>query len=78
MLNELKKEANLTTTDNGAVTYVSTESFCLDLFSSIGGMRNRDESDIINMWRAAREEDKELALKCLFYLRDCRGGKLFA
>lgn len=32
MLQYLKNEANLTHTENGAVTYQSTQSECLDLF----------------------------------------------
>ena len=47
MLTSLKKAANITYTENGAVTYESTESYCLDLFSRIGAMRNADEKEII-------------------------------
>ena len=36
MLQYLKNEANLTHTENGAVTYQSTQSECLDLFATIG------------------------------------------
>ena len=36
MLKFLKKEANMTHTENGAVTYRSTQSECLDLFATIG------------------------------------------
>ncbi len=74
MLNELKKEANLTTTDNGAVTYVSTESFCLDLFSSIGASRDLEREEVEAMFQRAYAEDKKLALKILFFARDLRGG----
>lgn len=35
MLQYLKNEANLTHTENGAVTYLSTQSECLDLFATI-------------------------------------------
>ena len=74
MLNELKKEGNLTTTDNGAVTYVSTESFCLDLFSSIGASRDLEREEVEAMFQRAYAEDKKLALKILFFARDLRGG----
>lgn len=32
MLNAIKREANITYTENGAVTYRSTMSDCLDFF----------------------------------------------
>ena len=54
--------SDISSTENGGRCFSTTGGGALlDLFSSIGGMRNRDENDIINMWRAAREEDKELA-----------------
>ena len=33
MLELLKEESNKTYTENGAVTYKGTKSYCLDLFS---------------------------------------------
>lgn len=74
MLNYLKNEANKTYTENGAVAFSSTESDCLDLFSSIGAMRHRSEEDIISAFVKAYTENRELALKTLFYARDVRGG----
>ena len=40
MLRFLKKELNRTYTENGAVTNISTESFCLDLFATAGALRS--------------------------------------
>ena len=39
MLEFLKKEANKTYTENMAVTHVSTLSDCLDLFATVGALR---------------------------------------
>ena len=74
MLNELKKEANKTLTENGAVTYRTTQSDCLDLFAAIGALRRESEREIIERFARAYAEDPGLAMKILFYARDVRGG----
>ena len=74
MLTSLKKTANITYTENGAVTYESTESYCLDLFSRIGAMRNADDKEIIRTFTKAYVEDPDLAMRILFFTRDVRGG----
>ena len=47
MLEMLKNEANITYTENGAVTNVSTGSECLDLFARIGALRSASDEDIL-------------------------------
>ena len=74
MLEQLKEEANMTLTENGATTYISTKSHCLDLFSTIGAIRKSPESDIIGRFIKAYAEDKNLAVKTLFFARDAREG----
>jgi hypothetical protein len=37
--------------------------------------RSRSDADCILLFKNAFEEDSVLALKCLFYIRDCRGGQ---
>ncbi len=74
MLNLLKTKANKTYTENGAVTYRTTASDCLDLFARIGAMRNASEQDIISCFSRAYIENPDLAMKILFYARDIRGG----
>ena len=74
MLKFLKKEANKAYTANGAVTNVSTMSDCLDLFATAGALRNADDSEIVERFIRAFAEDREVAMKILFYARDIRGG----
>ena len=74
MLQYLKTEANHTTTENGAITYKTTISDCLDLFATIGAVRQAEENEIISRFKKAYAEDANLAMKILFYARDVRGG----
>ena len=74
MLQELKKEANYTFTENGALTYCSTMNHCLDLFATIGGLRHAESKEIIRRFIKAYVENPDVAMKILFYARDIRGG----
>ena len=74
MLQYLKNEANLTHTENGAVTYLSTQSECLDLFATIGALRRESDEEITNRFLRAYVENADLAMKMLFFARDIRGG----
>ena len=74
MLNELKREANLTATENGAAAFCSTHSACLDLFASCGALRTASEEHIIARFARAYAEDRDMTMRILFYMRDIRGG----
>ena len=74
MLQYLKNEANLTHTENGAVTYQSTQSECLDLYATIGALRRESDEEITNRFLRAYAENADLAMKTLFFARDIRGG----
>jgi len=73
-LENLKEESSYSRTLNGAKTHSTTGSHCLDLFSVAGGMRYRKPADIIQLFELAYLEDREMAMKLLFYIRDIRGG----
>lgn len=74
-LNQMTKDSNIAYTENGGVTRKSTESKVLDMFAVGGAYRTRSDEDVILLFKNAFEEDRLLAMKCLFYLRDIRGGQ---
>lgn len=74
MLDELKKEANRTLTENGAATHRTTHFDCLDWFAVVGALRRESEQEITARFARAYAEDPDLAMKILFYARDVRGG----
>ena len=75
MLNALKNASNYTLTENGGVTHKTTKSDLLDMFAMGAAMRNREDADVILMFNKAFNENPVYALKCLFYIRDVRGGQ---
>ena len=75
LLNGMKNATNYTYTENGALTHKSTMSSLLDLFAMGAAYRTRSDEDCIFLFKKAFEEDEVHALKCLFYLRDVRGGQ---
>ena len=74
-LNEMKNDANYKLTENGGVALSSTMKKVYDMFAFGGAYRSRTDEDCILLFKEAYEENADLALKCLFYLGDCRGGQ---
>ena len=74
-INALRKESNKTFTENGALTNKSSLDGLLDFFATGAAMRLQSEEDILSLFLKAFSEDKLLALKTLFYFRDCRKGQ---
>lgn len=73
-LNQLEEDTNFTYTENGGLAHKSTMNAVYDMFAFGAAYRNRSDSDVVLLFKNAFEEDEELALKCLFWIRDCRGG----
>lgn len=73
-LENLKEQAGYTKTLNGALTHSTTGDACLDLFAVAGGMRYRNPADAIRLFELAYIENRELAMKLLFHIRDIREG----
>lgn len=74
MLQYLKQESSKAFTENGAVTLKTTSSDCLDLFATVGAIRRQGEDEIIARFIRAFAENKDVAVKLLFFARDVRGG----
>lgn len=75
LLNSLIEDNNYKLTENGAVALKSTLNAVYDLFALGGAYRTRSDDDCIYLFKKAFEADRTLAMKCLFYLRDIRGGQ---
>lgn len=75
LLHSMSVDSNVRLTENGAITRTSTCDKLMDMFAMGGAMRKRSESDVILMFKNAYDENPVYALKCLFYLRDVRGGQ---
>lgn len=71
----LEAATNFGYTENGGIKHVSTLNAVLDMFSLCGAYRNRSDEDCILAFQKALDEDETLALRCLFYLADARGGQ---
>ena len=74
-ISALEERFNYKFTENGAVALTTTGSKVYDMFAFGAAYRNRSDSDCLLLFKKAYEEDPILALKCLFYIRDCRGGQ---
>lgn len=74
-LTQLQKNTNKSTyTANGAVSNRSTLDPVLDYFSRAGAMRS-NVAGAVDLFKKAYNADPQLAVRCLFYLRDVRGGQ---
>lgn len=61
-------------TENGAVGYASSGHALADLNFAVSSLRNRSDTDVVQMFEAAYREDPQLAVVWLFFARDVRGG----
>lgn len=70
----IKNEQKWTRTENGAVALNTTGHAVLDLFSTIGALREADTVRIETLVGEAFAENPTLTMRCLFYARDIREG----
>jgi hypothetical protein len=74
-LNGMKTASNYTRTENGALTHKSIMDGLMDLFAMGAAYRSRTDEDVMLLFKNAFDENPVYALKCLFYIRDIRGGQ---
>ena len=72
--NAMKEESKFTRTENGAVALNTTSDARLDLFGTIGALREADENRITTLFSEAFAQDELFATKIAFYARDIRCG----
>ena len=71
---ELKNRKNISTTENGAIGYKTSNYALLDLNYAVTRLRHSDEAEIMNYFDNAFNENNEYALKWLFFARDIHEG----
>lgn len=70
----MKSETTHTFTENGAKALNTTSNALLDLFGTIGSLRDRNEKEVEKLFAEAYAADPLFATKILFYARDIREG----
>lgn len=75
MMSDLKKELDnrKQCTENGAIGYVTTGKDLLDLNFKASSLRNMSDKEVADLFFKAFYENKLLAIKWLFFLRDREG-----
>lgn len=77
IMDAIKTEAadtNLVRTENGALGFAQCRSAIVDFFYKISTMRNEKEGKKQSAFLSALAEDRDLAMRMLFFARDVRQG----
>jgi hypothetical protein len=75
LIDHITNKQNVTTTENGAVTLKSSLKATVDFFGLGGALRTRTDEDVISLFSKAFAEEPLVAVKTLFFIRDCRSGQ---
>ena len=73
-VDNLRRAASFTHTENGAVALNTTGDACLDLFGTVGSLRDAEENRGHTLFAEAYRENPLMATKIAFYARDIREG----
>lgn len=74
LVNAMYTASSYGRTQNDALTFTRSGSHLLDFYAQAGAMR-RSPDKALDLFKAAFAEDRQSALRILFYLRDVRGGQ---
>ena len=72
--NTLNEDFNYSVTENGALGYRTSGKELVDLNFAVSSMRGMSESEICKKFTKAYAENPVLAMRWLFFARDCRMG----
>ena len=70
----VKREASVTRTENGMLAHNTSGDALVDLYGSIGALRDADKTRICRLFAEAYNADPLSATKIVFYARDIREG----
>lgn len=73
-MENLTQVNNYVRTENFALAHKSLQNDVYQMFALGGSYRKRSDSDCVLLFKNAFEQNPDLALKCLFYLRDIEKG----
>lgn len=73
---EIEYNQNFSFTENGGKQFATTNSGLLDLFATIGAMRDKTDADVALAFGNAFKENPLLATRMAFYARNIRNGGL--
>lgn len=74
LIKGMRSATAMGTTENGAPTFTRSGSALLDFYAQAGAMRKNPEK-ALELFQKAFSEDRQSAIRILFYLRDVRGGQ---
>lgn len=72
--NTVERRENISVTENGAIGYKTTGKALVDFNFSVSSFRRYPDEKIISEFEKVFNENPEVALRYIFFVRDVRGG----
>ena len=74
MQDTIDRASNISVTENGAIGYKTSGKALVDFNFAVSSMRKETEMKVLSSFKKVFEENPEVALRYIFFLRDVRGG----
>lgn len=74
MQDTMDRASNISVTENGAIGYKTSGKALVDFNFAVSSMRKETEMKVLSSFKKVFEENPEVALRYIFFLRDVRGG----